>query len=349
MRPPRNLKPACASVLVPALLVTGLSAGLSVALYVVSGFSRANPAIVSAQMRVRPVDLEDGSVALGLMLRRLDSTGVFMQATAHPDDENNALHVFLNRGKGVRTILATATRGDGGQNEIGPEIFDALAVLRTEELEAVHRFDASEQYFTRAVDFGYSFSIEETFEKWGRDEILSDYVRLIRMTRPDVILAMNPAGTAGGLHHEASGILSREAFKAAADPLRFPEQIREGLRPWQPRKFYYPYGGPGGGGRGRGAAPAAGPLPLGALTSAVVDVSGFDTLLGRTYAEIGAEERSMHKCQAIAQLLVVPGAGAAAQRYLLMDTFAGSAAGEETSLFDGIDTTLPGLAAFGSP
>jgi hypothetical protein len=152
MRPPRNLKPACASVLVPALLVTGLSAGLSVALYVVSGFSRANRAIVSAQMRVRPVDLEDGSVALGLMLRRLDSTGVFMQATAHPDDENNALHVFLNRGKGVRTILATATRGDGGQNEIGPEIFDALAVLRTEELEAVHRFDASEQYFTRAVD-----------------------------------------------------------------------------------------------------------------------------------------------------------------------------------------------------
>ncbi len=163
-----------------------------------------------------------------------------MQATAHPDDENNALHVYLNRGQGVRTILATATRGDGGQNEIGPELNDPLAVLRTEELEGMHRFDSSEQYFTRAVDFGYSFSIEETLEKWGRDEIIGDFVRLIRMTRPDVMLGMNPTGTAGGLHHQASGLLSREAFKAAGDPSRYPEQLREGLRPWQPRKYYYP-------------------------------------------------------------------------------------------------------------
>src|SRR5262245_1506501 len=134
-------------------------------------------ALPSAQMRVRPLDLEDGSVALGLALRHLANTGVFMQATAHPDDENNALHVYLNRGRGYRTVLATATRGDGGQNEIGPEIFDALAVLRTEELAALHRFDATEQYFTRAVDFGFSFSIQETLETWGHDEILGDYVR----------------------------------------------------------------------------------------------------------------------------------------------------------------------------
>ena len=317
-----NLKRACLSAAVLALLIV------------------EQP---SAQMRVRPVDLEDGGVALGLMLRHLSNTAVFMQATAHPDDENNALHVLLNRGQGARTILATATRGDGGQNEIGPEIFDALAVLRTEELGAVHRFDASEQYFTRAVDFGYSFSIEETFEKWGRDEILADYVRLIRMTRPDVILGMNPTGTAGGLHHQSSGILSREAFKAAADPSRFPEQIREGLRPWQARKYYYSFGGPGGG-RGQ-ASLLAGPLPLGALKAAVIDTSGFDVLLGRTYAEIGTEERSMHKCQAIGQLLALP-VDAAAQRYLLMDTFASSAAAEERSLFEGIDTTLPGLSAF---
>src|SRR5215213_1942826 len=211
------------------------------------GPAEAGRDALDAQLRVRPVDLEDGAVALGLVLRQLKTTAVFMQATAHPDDENNSLHVYLNRGQGVRTILATATRGDGGQNEIGPEIFDALAVLRTEELETMHRFDSTEQYFTRAVDFGYSFSMEETFEKWGRDEILGDYVRLIRMTRPDVILGMNPTGTAGGLHHQASEVLSREAFKAAGDPARYPEQIREGLRPWQPRKFYYPMGGPGGG------------------------------------------------------------------------------------------------------
>src|SRR5436190_12552148 len=247
-----------------------------------------------AQMRVRPVDLEDGDVALGLVLRHLNNTGVFMQATAHPDDESNALHVYLNRGQGVRTVLATATRGDGGQNEIGPEIFDALAVLRTEELAALHRFDATEQYFTRAVDFGFSFSIEETMQKWGRDEILGDYVRLIRMTRPDVMLGMSPVANSGGFHHNSSGILSREAFKIAGDPTKYPEQIQQGLRPWQPKKYYYPGGGfgpagagaaggaggaagargAGGGGRGRGAVPPAqidlaGQPPLNPVKNAV--------------------------------------------------------------------------------
>jgi LmbE family N-acetylglucosaminyl deacetylase len=323
-----------------AIVVIIVSAAVAVI-----GPAKAGHYDLDAQMRVRPVDLEDGAVALGLALRQLNNTGVFMQATAHPDDENNALHVYLNRGLGVRTILATATRGDGGQNEIGPELSNPLAVLRTEELEAMHRFDATEQYFTRAIDFGYSFSIEETLEKWGRDEIIGDYVRLIRMTRPDVVVGMNPTGTAGGLHHQTSGLLSREAFKAAGDPARYPEQIREGLMAWQPRKYYYPAGGPGGGGRGQ-AVPPAGPLPLGALKAATFDLSPFDALLGRTYAEIGTEERGMHKSQAMAQLLALP-AGRSQQRYLLMESsIAQSAAqGEEASLFDGVDTTLPGLVS----
>src|SRR5437867_5182938 len=138
-----------------------------------------------AQMRVVPVDEEQGHVALGLALRHLSNAGIYMMATAHPDDENNGLLVMLNRGQGYRTTLATATRGNGGQNEIGPELFEPLGVLRTEELAALHRFDGAEQYFTRAVDFGFSISIEETVEKWGRDEITSDYVRLILMIRPD--------------------------------------------------------------------------------------------------------------------------------------------------------------------
>jgi LmbE family N-acetylglucosaminyl deacetylase len=303
-------------------------------------------AVPAAQLRVRPIDLESGTVALGLMLRQLGTTAVFMQATAHPDDENNALHVYLNRGHGVRTVLATATRGDGGQNEIGPELGEPLAVLRTEELEAMHRFDATEQYFTRAVDFGYSFSIEETLDKWGRDEIVGDYVRLIRMTRPDVVLGMNPTGTAGGLHHQTSALLSREAFNAAGDPARYPEQLREGLVPWQPRKYYYPTGGPGGGGRGQSVPPGAGALPLGALKSAAFDVSDFDPLLGRTYVELGTEERGMHKSQAMAQLLALP-SGSSVQRYLLMDSRVAAAEtpGEEPSLFAGIDTTIPGLAS----
>ena len=162
-----------------------------------------------------------------------------MHTTAHPDDENNGLLVMLNRGQGYRTALATATRGNGGQNEIGPEIFEALGVLRTDELAALHRFDGAEQYFTRAVDFGYSFSLEETFEKWGRDEIIADYVRLIRMIRPDVIITLPPTGNAGGQHHMASAVITREAYKLAGDPTKFPEQIKEGLRPWQPKKLYH--------------------------------------------------------------------------------------------------------------
>src|SRR3954452_20930320 len=149
-----------------------------------------------AQMRVVPLDEEQGHVALGLVLRHLANTGIFMHTTAHPDDENNGLLVMLNRGQGYRTALATATRGNGGQNEIGPEIFEALGVLRTGELAALHRFDGAEQYFTRAVDFGYSFGIDETFEKWGRQEITAEYVRLIRTIRPDVMVRLPPTGNA---------------------------------------------------------------------------------------------------------------------------------------------------------
>src|SRR5436309_8692598 len=195
-----------------------------------------------AQLRVVPVDAEGGHVALGLALRHLANTGILMQTTAHPDDEDNALLVMLNRGQGVRTALATATRGNGGQNEIGPEIFEALGVLRTGELAALHRFDGAEQYFTRAVDFGYSFSIEETFEKWGKDEITADYVRLIRMIRPDVIITLPPTGNAGGQHHMASAVITRDAYKLAGDPTKFPEQIKEGLRAWQPKKPYHSAG-----------------------------------------------------------------------------------------------------------
>src|SRR5437867_6563025 len=194
--------------------------------------------IPRAQMRVVPLDDEQGHVALGMALRQLGNTGIFMHTTAHPDDENNGLLVMLNRGQGYRTARATATRGNGGQNEIGPEIFEALGVLRTEELAALHRFDGAEQYFTRAVDFGYSFGIDETFEKWGKDEITDDYVRLIRVIRPDVVTALPPTGNAGGQHHMASSVITHEAVKTAGDPSKYPDQIKEGLHPWQPKKFY---------------------------------------------------------------------------------------------------------------
>src|SRR5437764_1483930 len=228
--------------------------------------------IPAAQMRVVPLDEQQGHVALGLALRHLSNTGIFMHTTAHPDDENNGLLVMLNRGLGYRTALATATRGNGGQNEIGPEIFEALGVLRTGELAALHRFDGAEQYFTRAVDFGYSFSIDETFEKWGRDEITADYVRLIRTIRPDVIITLPPTGNAGGQHHMASAVITRDAYRLAGDPTKYPEQIAEGLRPWQPRKLYHSagFGFPGE------------PQPAGKVTR--VNAGIYDPLIGKTYA-----------------------------------------------------------------
>src|SRR6202040_2770594 len=289
-----------------------------------------------AQMRVVPLDEEQGHVALGLALRHLSNTGIFMNATAHPDDENNGLLVMLNRGQGYRTALATATRGNGGQNEIGPEIFEALGVLRTGELAALHRFDGAEQYFTRAVDFGYSFGIDETFEKWGREEITADYVRLIRMIRPDVVVALPPTGNAGGQHHMASSVITHEAVKLAGDPARYPEQIAAGLRPWQPRKFYDSagFGFPG--------EPAT-PGPVTRVNNAV-----YDPLLGKTYAEIGSEARSMHKCQGMAQLLSLPGP-AASTFQLVESSIPGQMQRDERSLFDNIDRSIAGLAQFAGP
>ncbi len=284
-----------------------------------------------AQMRVVPLDDEKGHVALGLALRHLSNTGIFLHTTAHPDDENNALLVMLNRGQGYRTALATATRGNGGQNEIGPEIFEALGVLRTQELAALHRFDGAEQYFTRAVDFGYSFGIEETFEKWGREEITADYVRLIRTIRPDVVIALPPTGTGGGQHHQASAVITHDAVKLAADPTKYPGQITAGLHPWQVKKFYYSagFGFPG-------EQPTAGPTTR-------VNMALYDQLLGKTYSEIGTEARSMHKCQGMAQLLALPGPAAAT--YRLADSTLPPQP-DEKSLFDGIDSSLASLAKF---
>ena len=292
-----------------------------------------------SRLLAQPIQPGEARVELGLALRQLNTVGSFMMATAHPDDENNALLALLAKGQGHRTALVTATRGDGGQNEIGPELFDALAVLRTEELLAAHRLDGAEQYFTRAVDFGYSFSRDETFQRWGREEILGDFVRMIRRLRPDVVTAMSPQGQGGGQHHQASAVLAREAFTAAADATRFPEQLEEGLRPWQAKKFYFSSGFPFGFGvRGRGRAA---PPPPGTTT---IDLAGYDTLLGRTYAEIGSHARSMHKCQGMSPMLSLPGPASA--QYRLEESRLPDRDGDESSLFDGVDTSIEGLARF---
>ncbi len=182
--------------------------------------------LAAAEAPLQPLDLDRGASGLALALRRLGVSGRVLFVTAHPDDEHNGVLVRLSRGLGLRTGLLTLTRGEGGQNAIGPELFEALGVLRTGELMAIHRHDGVEQYFGRAYEFGYSFSVEETLAKWGREETLGDVVRVVRTFRPDVILTLPLEGEGGGQHHQAVGRLAREAFRAAADPTRFPEQPR---------------------------------------------------------------------------------------------------------------------------
>ena len=307
----------------------------------------------TAQHQLVPVAALKGEPALELALRKLDTVGNFMMTTAHPDDENNAMLAYFSHGKGYRTSLVTATHGEGGQNEIGPELFVPLAVLRTEELLAAHRFDGAEQFFTRAIDFGFSFSVEETLEKWGHDEILGDYVRMIRTIRPDVIVGFVFDGDGGGQHHQTSSRLTLEAFRAAADPAKFPEQIKEGLRPWQAKKFYYTAGfGPGGGPRVGGVSGAEAP----AMTT-VANGAEFDPVLGRTYDEIAGEARSMHKCQGMSQLLPLPapvsggggfgGGPGGIRNYRLRDSVLdGGVNRPDKEIFDGVDTSLRSLLAF---
>src|SRR5215471_11108762 len=207
------------------------------------------------------VNEEVGHTALGLAIRKLNVAGSFLQAAAHPDDETNGLFTTFGYGMGLRVIDLQDNRGDGGQNEIGPELFRDIGVLRTAELLAAHKIDGAEQYFTRAIDYGYSFDPQEVIKKWGHDEIVGDYVRLFRTLRPDIVVTMNIQGGGGDRAHEATTILVRDAYGQAGDPTKYPEQLREGLRPWKPYKLYFAGQGIGrGGGRGGpGSAPAAAP------------------------------------------------------------------------------------------
>ena len=297
-----------------------------------------------------------GHVALGLALRKLGVSGTFMQCPAHPDDETNSLFALFTYGMGLRSVDLQNDRGDAGQNEIGPELFRDMAVLRTSELLSAHRIDGAEQYFTRAIDYGFSFSPDEVISKWGRHDIVGDYVRLFRMLRPDVVVTMNIQGRGGDRAHEATTILAREGYLAAGDPSQYPEQIREGLRPWQPRKLYFSagFGGPGGrGGRGPGdAPPAAAPPPAVKLTPA--NTNAYDPLLGRTYAEIGSDARAAHKCQGMGGLPPLAGGGGGrggrgGGGYQLMETTIPGQKEKDQALFDGVDTRIEALAHFAGP
>ena len=222
-----------------------------------------------------------------LALKKLTVVGSALYVAAHPDDENTAMLAWLSNDRLVRTGYLSLTRGDGGQNLIGDEKGELLGVIRTQELLAARRIDGAEQFFSRAIDFGYTKSPQETFTLWDRDKILSDVVWVIRKFQPDVIMTRFPTtGEGGHGQHTASAILAEEAFKAAADPTRFPEQLQY-VAPWQAKRIFW----------NRFSFRPQDPNAPELANDLHVDLGGYNPLLGRSYTEIAGESRSQHKSQ----------------------------------------------------
>jgi len=186
-----------------------------------------------------PADVDRGAAGLSRLLAALRTRASILMVTAHPDDEDGGVLAYQTRSIGARGILLTLNRGEGGQNAMTDDLYDALGVLRTQELLAADRYYGVEQYWGTVIDYGFSKTREEALEKWGYDRVLADVVRVVRMTRPLVITEVFAgAPTDGHGQHQVSGQMAQEAYLAAGDPNRFPEQIREGLRPWRPLKVY---------------------------------------------------------------------------------------------------------------
>ncbi len=286
--------------------------------------------VPSPWVDTKPLTVDTGTTGLKLMLRRLHTTARLMHTVAHPDDEDGGMLTLESRGHGVTALQLTLNRGEGGQNKVGSNLFDELGIIRTLELLAADRYYGVEQRFTRVADFGFSKTPEETFQKWGGHDIaLGDMVRVIRTFRPEVICTRFQGNSRDGHgHHQASGILTREAFRAAADPTRFPEQISEGLQPWQAKKLYMD--------NVRGTED----------WTIKLETSQFDPLLGETYVQFGWKGLR-HQLSQGAGAWTAP-EGERFSYYKLIDSVMPNrqAAGfHEKDFFDGIDTSLPGQAS----
>src|SRR4051812_42061565 len=184
-----------------------------------------------------PLMMNSSEILAGI--KKLNTLGAVLYIAAHPDDENTRLITYLNKEKNIRTAYLSLTRGDGGQNLVGKEQAEMLGLLRTQELLAARRIDGGEQFFTRANDFGYSKNPEETFRIWNKDSVLADVVWVIRNFKPDVIICRFPTtGEGGHGHHTASALLAVEAFDAAADPKKFPSQLKY-TTTWQPKRIFW--------------------------------------------------------------------------------------------------------------
>lgn len=279
---------------------------------------------VTVRPQVRPI-YDYGASGLGQVLLRLQTTASVMYTGAHPDDEDSAFLAYAARGLHARTAYLSLTRGDGGQNLLGSEQSEALGVIRTEELLQARRLDGAEQYFTRAFDFGFTKTLDEAKARWPEQEVLADAVRAIRLFRPMVVVA-GFTGTAADGHgqHQFAGYITPKAIAAAADPAQFPEQLRQGIRPWRVRKFYV----------------RASPRNPENMPTIQLDTGTYDPLLGRSYAEIASEGRSLHRTQE---------QGGLEQRgvrysYVRLVNGVDTYKGPDTDLFAGLDTSLAGVA-----
>src|SRR5436190_24135201 len=257
-----------------------------------------------------------------LALQKLNVLGRVLYIAAHPDDENTNLMAFWANGSLYDAAYLSVTRGDGGQNVIGPELGERLGVIRTEELLDARRIDHAQQFFSRAIDFGFSKTADETMRIWDHDKILADVVWIIRKFRPDVIVTrFSPEDQLTHGHHTASAILAREAFAAAADPNRFPEQLafvkpsRATRLDWNTSPFFFTNRN----------------LPFDPTGLTVLEAGGYNPLLGKAYTEIAAASISMHKSQGVGG---PPRRGARKEYFKLLE-------GQPmtSSLFEGVDTS----------
>ncbi len=278
----------------------------------------ALPAAPAAAPAQEGVGAYRGAAALGVALRRLGTTKRVLMVGAHPDDEYTPLIARLALEDGADVAYLSLTRGEGGQNGIGPELGEGLGLLRTEELLAARRVDGARQFFTRAYDFGFSKNAEEAFQHWPREELLRDAVWVIRRFRPDVVVNVF-SGTPRDGHgqHQVSAIIGREAFEAAGDPRRFPEQLTGGVTAWKPAKLYQS-------------------LWAGAEGSTLrLEVGGYDPLFGRSPFQLATASRSLHRSQDMGR------AESAGPRFGYLRRVLPAPDGRtETSMWEGIDTTL---------
>jgi LmbE family N-acetylglucosaminyl deacetylase len=280
-------------------------------------------AVLSLTLHAGPPPLAQDAGAAGTWqkLLKLQTTASAMHTTAHPDDEHGGMLTQLSRGLGARVSLLTLNRGESGDNLIGAELFDAVGLIRTEELLVAGRYySLDHQYFTTAIDYGFSKRLEEALVKWGRENVLRDMVRAIRVDRPFVLIARFQGNARDGHgNHEAAGILTQEAFRSAGDPSRFPEQIGDGLRPWQPLKLYM------------------GGVREGEDWTLRIDPGEYSAWLGESYQTFARLGLAFQRSQNGGRVNMEAPSIAYYKRLAPADGT------KETGFFDGIDTSIPGL------